>query len=190
LTAVCAFFALSLSCVHFAFALVTRDSFVFFLKTVMARVKSTALPRDGATDAGGEGAAIESDADSEGHGSRGFAGRTKFVQLSDVGSHSGTGADTDEGSHTRNYHFGPSTVTVSRVREMIDNDYFADGMARVPREETISEPHANEAVVFKELFTASLRMPPHPVLSDILLKFQVQLHQLTPNAIVQLLKYI
>jgi hypothetical protein len=91
----------------------------------MARVKSTALPRDGATDAGGEGAAIESDADSEGHGSRGFAGRTKFVQLSDVGSHSGTGADTNEGSHTCNYHFGPSTVTVSRVREMIDNDYFA-----------------------------------------------------------------
>jgi hypothetical protein len=125
LTAVCAFFALSLSCVHFAFTLVTRDSFVFFLKIVMARVKSTALPRDDATDAGGEGAAIESDADSEGHGSRGFAGRTKSVQLSNVGSHSGTGADTNEGSHTCNYHFGPSTVTVSRVREMIDNDYFA-----------------------------------------------------------------
>jgi hypothetical protein len=33
-------------------------------------------------------------------------------------------------------------------------------------------------------------MPLHPVLSDILLKFWVQLHQLTPNAIVQLLKYI
>jgi hypothetical protein len=33
-------------------------------------------------------------------------------------------------------------------------------------------------------------MPPHPVLSDILLKFQVQIHQLTSNAIVQLSKYI
>jgi hypothetical protein len=29
----------------------------------------------------------------------------------------------------------------------------------------------------------------HPVLADILLKFQAQLHQLTPNAITQLSKY-
>jgi hypothetical protein len=31
-------------------------------------------------------------------------------------------------------------------------------------------------------------MPPHPALADILLKFQVQLHQLTPNAVTQLSK--
>jgi hypothetical protein len=41
----------------------------------------------------------------------------------------------------------------------------------------------------RSFFTAGLRMPPHPVLSDILLKFQVQLHQLTPNTIGQLSKY-
>jgi hypothetical protein len=45
-------------------------------------------------------------------------------------------------------------------------------------------------MVFKEFFTVGLRMPPHPVLADILLKFQIQIHQLTPNAIVQLSKYI
>jgi tRNA A37 threonylcarbamoyladenosine synthetase subunit TsaC/SUA5/YrdC len=43
--------------------------------------------------------------------------------------------------------------------------------------------------VFEEFFTASLRMPSHPVLSDILLKFQGTLHQLTLNAIGQLSKY-
>jgi hypothetical protein len=32
-------------------------------------------------------------------------------------------------------------------------------------------------------------MPLHSVLADILLKFQVQLHQLTPNVIAQLSKY-
>jgi hypothetical protein len=41
----------------------------------------------------------------------------------------------------------------------------------------------------RSFFTAGLRMPLHPVLTDILLKFQVQLHQLTPNAIAQLSKY-
>jgi hypothetical protein len=32
-------------------------------------------------------------------------------------------------------------------------------------------------------------MPPHPALIEILLKFQVQLHQLTPDAIAQHSKY-
>jgi hypothetical protein len=32
-------------------------------------------------------------------------------------------------------------------------------------------------------------MPPHPIFTKIFLKYQVQLHQLTPNAIAQLSKY-
>jgi hypothetical protein len=67
---------------------------------------------------------------------------------------------------------------------MIDNDYFAKRMARELKEETVPKPNGDEAVVFVEFFTAGLRMPPHPVLSDILLKFQVQIYQLTPNTIV------
>jgi hypothetical protein len=69
------------------------------------------------------------------------------------------------------YYFGPSTVTVSCIMEMIDYGYFADGAARVPGEETVPEPNGDEAVMFEEFFTTDLRMPPHPVLSDILLKF-------------------
>jgi Ser-tRNA(Ala) deacylase AlaX len=32
-------------------------------------------------------------------------------------------------------------------------------------------------------------MPPHPILTDILVKFHVQIHQLTPNAFAQFFKY-
>jgi hypothetical protein len=45
-------------------------------------------------------------------------------------------------------------------------------------------------VVFKDFFTAGLRIPPHTVLVDILHKFEVQLHQLTLNAIIQFSKFI
>jgi hypothetical protein len=45
-------------------------------------------------------------------------------------------------------------------------------------------------MVFKDYFTTGLRMPPHPVLLDILRKFRVLLHQLTLNAIVQIGKFI
>jgi hypothetical protein len=81
-------------------------------------------------------------------------------------------------------------VIVSHICGMIDSDYFTKGMAREPGEETVPEPNSDKVVVFEEFFIAGLRMPPHSMLADILLKFQVQIHQLTPNAIVQLSKYI
>jgi hypothetical protein len=85
----------------------------------------------------------------------------------------------------KDFFFEPSTVTISRIHEVIDNGYFLEGMGR-----RILEPDADEAVIFEEFFTAGLWMSPHPVLSNILLIFQVQIHQLTPNAIIQLSKYI
>jgi hypothetical protein len=42
--------------------------------------------------------------------------------------------------------------------------------------------------MYKDFFIIGLRMPPHPSLADILLKFQAQLRQLTPNVIAQLSK--
>jgi hypothetical protein len=45
-------------------------------------------------------------------------------------------------------------------------------------------------VVFKDFFVSGLRIPPHPILLDILHKFQVQLHQLMPDAIVQIGKFV
>jgi hypothetical protein len=80
-------------------------------------------------------------------------------------------------------------VTVIHIHGMIDSSYFAEGMAHEPREETVPELNSDKAVVLEEFFIAGLRMPPHPVLADILLKFQVQIHQFTRNAIIQLLKY-
>jgi hypothetical protein len=43
--------------------------------------------------------------------------------------------------------------------------------------------------LFEEFFAVGFRMPPHPVLTDILVKFHVQIHQLTPNAFTQFSKY-
>jgi hypothetical protein len=43
--------------------------------------------------------------------------------------------------------------------------------------------------MFEEFFAVGLWMPPHPVLTDILVKFHVQIHQLMPNAFAQFSKY-
>jgi hypothetical protein len=132
--------------------------------TAMARVKSTAQLRKDAP-IGTNGGCNNADS----------AERTESVHVSDVGTQSHEG-ESDGGSHTRGCYFGPSTVTVSRIRDMMDQGYFTEGGARAPGEETIPELERNEAIVFEEIFTTRLRMSSNPILSDILLKFQVQLH--------------
>jgi hypothetical protein len=67
--------------------------------------------------------------------------------------------------------------------------YFVEGSAREPGEEVIPELAADEAIVFEEFFDVGLWMPPHPALTDILVLFRVQLHQLTPNAFAHFSKY-
>jgi hypothetical protein len=109
-------------------------------------------------------------------------------------SSSGSESDTtaqEEGSEamdlresSRSYVFGPSTVTVGRVRKMASLGYFTEGTAWEPREEVVPEPVDDKVVVFKEIFAAGLRMSPPPALADILHKFWVQLHQLTPKLLL------
>jgi hypothetical protein len=154
LTEVFSFFVhlLSRACTAFtlSFTLFCAYSFAHFLTSAMAHVERTACPIDAAAEIG-----------SKGYGSGGSAERMESAPLSDVSSHSGAGGDMDEGYHTLSYFFWPSSMMVSHIQGMIDNDYFIEGMGHEPGEETVLEPHSDEAVVFEEFFTVGLRMPPH-----------------------------
>lgn len=48
------------------------------------------------------------------------------------------------------------------------------------------EPWACEAIVFRDFFVAGLRFPLEKFVSDVLTRFDCQLHQLTPNSISRL----
>jgi hypothetical protein len=54
----------------------------------------------------------------------------------------------------------------------------------------IPETKDDEIVVFKSLFRAELRFPLLEMIGEVLKKFEIYLHQLTPNAIVILSVYI
>jgi hypothetical protein len=70
------------------------------------------------------------------------------------------------------YDFGSSGITKARVMSMENYvHYFPKGYGRALGAESVTEPHVNEAVVFKDFFTVGLRMPPNLVLVDILHKF-------------------
>jgi hypothetical protein len=57
-------------------------------------------------------------------------------------------------------------------------------------EEVVSEPKEDEVVVFKSFFRAGLRFPLYDIIGEVLKRFEIYLHQLTPNAIVRLSVYI
>jgi hypothetical protein len=85
--------------------------------------------------------------------------------------------------------FGVSRISSVRVQDMQQLGYFGNDVVRVPGVEEVPEPEG-ELVVFEAFFTASLRLPAHRFVAEVLQRFEVQVHQLTPNAVVALTKYV
>jgi hypothetical protein len=54
----------------------------------------------------------------------------------------------------------------------------------------VPEPRDDGVVIFKSFFRAGLRFPLYEMIGEVLKKFEIYLHQLTPNAIVRLSVYI
>jgi hypothetical protein len=66
-----------------------------------------------------------------------------------------------------------------------------DELLRFARDEVILEPtNDEEVVVFKSFFRVGLRFTLYEMIGEVLKKFEIYLHQLTPNAIVRLSVYI
>ena len=89
--------------------------------------------------------------------------------------------------------FGKSTVKEEDLVVMKKLGYFGendDELVRFAGEEIIPEPKEDEVVVFKSFFRARLRFPLYEMVEEVLKKFEICLHQLTPNAIVRLSFYI
>jgi hypothetical protein len=85
--------------------------------------------------------------------------------------------------------FGVSRMSLVRMQDMQQLGYFGGGVGRVPGAEEVPEPEG-ELFVFEAFFIAGLRLLAHRFVSEVLQKFEVQVHQLTPNAMVALAKYV
>jgi hypothetical protein len=89
--------------------------------------------------------------------------------------------------------FGKSTVKVEDLVVMKKLGYFGeneDELVHFAGEEIILEPKEDEVVVFKSFFRVRLWFPLYEMIVEVLKKFEIYLHQLTPNAIVRLSVYI
>jgi hypothetical protein len=91
--------------------------------------------------------------------------------------------------HRHTVEFGTSRIYSGRVHEMQHLGYFGNEVGRAPGAEDVPEPEG-ELVVFEAFFAAGLSLPMHRFIIEVLRKFEIQIHQLTPNVMVALEKYV
>ena len=85
---------------------------------------------------------------------------------------------------------GPSVVSKNTIEFYVSKGYFKEGNCRPLEGEITPAPKEGEVVVFRDFFTAGLRLPVDPIVPSLLAPFNVKLHHFTPNAIVQLSKFL
>jgi hypothetical protein len=90
-------------------------------------------------------------------------------------------------SHTM--EFGTSRIYSGHMHEMQHLGYFGNRVGWAPGAEDVPESEG-ELVVFEAFFSAGLHLPAHRFIAEVLLKFEIKIHQLTPNAMVVLAKYV
>jgi hypothetical protein len=71
----------------------------------------------------------------------------------------------------------------------VDKGYFEKGVCHPPQGEKTLNPGEGECIVFHDIFVAGLRLPLNPIVHELLVRFKVKIHQLTPNAILQQSKF-
>jgi hypothetical protein len=118
------------------------------------------------------------------------AAETEQVDVEETESKDDYSAAPSKPSHL---DFGKSTISEDDLPKMLKLGYFSEAkkeLVRFGREETTPKPGKYEVVVFKSFFKAGLRFPLNKMIAEVLHKFGIYLHQLTPNAIVRLSVYI
>jgi hypothetical protein len=122
------------------------------------------------TDAGKRDADVE----------EGEIGEDADAVVDEAAEASGEKADL---AKARTSYIGQSLMTQADLDALRLEGCFEPGTCRLPGRETTPKPRKNESVVFRDFFTAGLRLPASKKFADILAAYHVQIHQLTPNSI-------
>jgi hypothetical protein len=159
----------------------------------MARVRSTArVTRDGEEADGAETALISK-----------VMKHSGLVASEDAPAAEAEQADAIELESKDDYNvvptkpshleFGKSTISEDDMPKLMNLGYFNEEKKELVRfggEEITPKPGKDEVVVFRSFFKVGLRFPLNKMIVDVLKKFGIYLHQLTPNTIVRLSVYI
>jgi hypothetical protein len=102
----------------------------------------------------------------------------------------GVKADLRDLVKARTCFIGRSLMTQKDLDALRLEGCFEPRICRLPGKETTPKPRKNESIVFRDFFTTGLRLPVSKKFADILADYNVQIHQLTPNSVPQVLKFL
>jgi hypothetical protein len=120
----------------------------------------------------------------------GEIGEDADAAVEEAAEGSGEKADLRDLAKARTCYIGRSLMTQADLDALRLEGCFEPGTCRLPGKETTPKPRKNESVVFRDFFTAGLRLPVSKKFADILAAYNIQIHQLTPNSIPQVLKFL
>jgi hypothetical protein len=87
--------------------------------------------------------------------------------------------------------FSKSLFDESELQWMVKNRMLEKADVRLPpQNETVPRPKPDECVVFRDHFTAGLRMPCQDFIEEILKAYNIEMHHLTPNGMAKITLFI
>jgi hypothetical protein len=85
---------------------------------------------------------------------------------------------------------GRSLMTQSELDALVSEGFFLASDYRLHGKETTPKPQKNESVVFHDFFTVGFWVPVSKRFAEILVAYNVQIHQQTPNSSPQISKFL
>ena len=79
-----------------------------------------------------------------------------------------------------------STFGVADLGPLIADGLVAGDAVRIPGDEPVPAPTADERVCFQAFFPRGFALPIHPFVRGLLYTYRLQLHNLTPNGILHI----
>ena len=79
-----------------------------------------------------------------------------------------------------------SAFGAADLDELVADGVVTRDAARIPGDEEVPAPRPDERVCFQSFFPRVFSLPIHPFLRGFLCAYQLQLHDFTPNGILQL----
>jgi hypothetical protein len=115
------------------------------------------------------------------------------IEVEQTVAEDGSGDDNEEDnnilspSKPSHIKFRKSIVTEKDLDVMKKLGYFGEDKGKLIRfvgEEVIPKPKEDEVVVFRSFFRAGLWFPLNDMIGEVLKRFEIYLHQLMPNALL------
>src|SRR3954466_9000138 len=83
-----------------------------------------------------------------------------------------------------------STFGAGDLDALVADGVVVEGDVRLPSDESIPAPAADEWVCFQACFHRRFALPLHPFVRGLLYSYRLQLHDLTPNGILHIACFI